>query len=118
MTGLPEFSVSSRIENPDSDTSSGSGRTSQLAKSHTTPDVGKKTKASLDTPIAHKPSRSQESFLLAVNGRIETGELFGVNDVYCKYNFSFGPDWQFTSVSAFNHEPVLCPQPPKSLLLF
>lgn len=37
------------------------------------------------------------SFLVAVTGRIENAEIFGVDEVYCKYSFAFGNDWSITS---------------------
>ncbi|CAG7828467.1 unnamed protein product [Allacma fusca] len=37
------------------------------------------------------------TFLIAITGSIESGEIFGINDIYCKYNFSYGSDWQITA---------------------
>lgn len=38
------------------------------------------------------------TFLMTVTGRIESAQIFGVEDVYCKYNLAFGSDWSITSV--------------------
>lgn len=44
------------------------------------------------------PSSSSRSFLLQVTGRIESAEICGANDVYCKYNLAMGGDWALASV--------------------
>jgi len=44
-------------------------------------------------------SAAPTSFLLSVTGRIESAQIFGVDDVYCKYNLAFSNDWTITSVS-------------------
>src|SRR5690348_6600755 len=44
---------------------------------------------------------STKYFLVSVTGRIESAKIFGVNNVYCKYNFVYGPDWQITAVRIF-----------------
>ncbi|KAJ8037662.1 B9 domain-containing protein 1 [Holothuria leucospilota] len=36
-------------------------------------------------------------FLLMLNGQIETGDFPEFDDLYVKYNYSFGPDWAVTS---------------------
>ncbi|CDW53993.1 B9-C2 domain containing protein [Trichuris trichiura] len=37
------------------------------------------------------------SFLLLVSGQIESAEFYGVSDVYCRYCFAFGEDWNVVS---------------------
>ncbi|OUC42798.1 hypothetical protein D917_10225 [Trichinella nativa] len=38
-------------------------------------------------------------FLLMINGQIETAQFFNASDIYCKYCFVHGPDWNVLSVS-------------------
>ncbi|XP_063236197.1 B9 domain-containing protein 1 [Bacillus rossius redtenbacheri] len=40
---------------------------------------------------------SSSVFLVSVFGQIESGNFYGINDIYCKYCFTFGPDWVVTS---------------------
>ncbi|ODN01719.1 B9 domain-containing protein 1 [Orchesella cincta] len=49
------------------------------------------------TIMSSSSSSTSTSFLLSVIGRIETAQIFGVDDVYCKYNLAFGNDWTITS---------------------
>ncbi|KHJ41800.1 B9 protein [Trichuris suis] len=41
------------------------------------------------------------SFLLLVSGQIESAEFHGVSDVYCRYCFAFGEDWNVVSSCRF-----------------
>lgn len=54
------------------------------------------------------PSSSVQpsGFLVSVTGRIESAEIFGVDDVYCKYNLAFGNDWSVTSVQEAPEQSV------------
>ncbi|KRX21702.1 B9 domain-containing protein 1 [Trichinella nelsoni] len=36
-------------------------------------------------------------FLLMINGQIETAQFFNASDIYCKYCFVHGPDWNVLS---------------------
>ena len=58
--------------------------------------VGSLVKARLLTSSSLK---APDSFHVCLTGRVETAEMFGVNDIYCKYSFIYGSDWQITSVS-------------------
>ena len=42
---------------------------------------------------------ANKCFLTSVTGSIESARIFGVNNIYCKYNYVYGPDWQITAVS-------------------
>lgn len=44
------------------------------------------------------------TFLMTVTGRIESAEIFGVDDVYCKYNLAFGSDWSITGVCVYSQK--------------
>jgi hypothetical protein len=56
-------------------------------------------------PHHHRgPSTSSSSdgfFLVSVTGRIESAQIFGVDDVYCKYNLAMGNDWFITAVRTY-----------------
>ncbi len=49
--------------------------------------------------IGGATSSAPSTFLMTVTGRIESAQIFGVDDVYCKYNLAFGSDWTIPSVS-------------------
>jgi len=44
-------------------------------------------------------AKNPTQFVLSVTGRVETAEMYGVDDIYCKYNLAYGADWQITAVS-------------------
>jgi hypothetical protein len=44
------------------------------------------------------PTGQSKSFLLQVTGSIQSAEIFGANDIYCKYNLAMGSDWTVTAV--------------------
>lgn len=37
---------------------------------------------------------SQQCFLLSVTGQIESAQFAGLDDLYCRYSFHTGPDWE------------------------
>lgn len=49
-------------------------------------------------PTKQPDPPAPRAFLLQVTGRIESAEIFGANDIYCKYNLAMGGDWAVTSV--------------------
>jgi hypothetical protein len=55
----------------------------------------------------HIKPHPSNSFLVQVTGRIESAEIFGVNDIYCKYNLAMGGDWVTTSVIYINKKQNL-----------
>ena len=42
---------------------------------------------------------SQQCFLLSVTGQIESAQFAGLDDLYCRYSFHTGPDWEIVTVS-------------------
>ncbi|OXA58992.1 B9 domain-containing protein 1 [Folsomia candida] len=48
-------------------------------------------------PTKQPDPPAPRAFLLQVTGRIESAEIFGANDIYCKYNLAMGGDWAVTS---------------------
>lgn len=44
-------------------------------------------------------SRIPFQFILSITGRVEGAEIFGINDIYCKYSVVYGQDWELTGVS-------------------
>jgi len=62
---------------------------------------GKKVSSGGKHGIGGVTSTNPSTFLMTVTGRIESAQIFGVDDVYCKYNLAFGSDWTISSVSLY-----------------
>nr|CAD7569701.1 unnamed protein product [Timema californicum] len=45
-------------------------------------------------------------FLMSITGQIEQAQFPGFDDIYCKYCFSYGPDWIITTVSSLTLDIV------------
>jgi hypothetical protein len=65
-------------------------------------DISHVSNSSKSRVLGSSLSKTPSSFLLSVTGRVETAEMYGVNDIYCKYNLAYGPDWQITAVRVPN----------------
>lgn len=44
-------------------------------------------------------SSSSGAFLVSAVGQIEKAHFPDFNDMYCKYTFVYGPDWELVTVS-------------------
>lgn len=42
---------------------------------------------------------NEGEFYLSATGSIEFAEFYDVNNVYCKYGFHYGSDWNVVAVS-------------------
>lgn len=51
----------------------------------------------MSTQVALSPPES--GFLISVTGQIEKAEFPDFDNIYCKYCFVYGPDWELISVS-------------------
>lgn len=43
-------------------------------------------------------------FFLSITGSIEHAEFYDADNVYCKYSFHFGPEWNVVTVSSYNNK--------------
>lgn len=43
-------------------------------------------------------------FFLSITGSIEHAEFYDADNVYCKYSFHFGPEWNVVTVSFYNNK--------------
>lgn len=61
-------------------------------------DASSDKEGSLKPKLKGRGAVSPKGFLVQVTGRIESAQIFGANDIYCKYNLAMGGDWAVAAV--------------------
>jgi len=81
----------------------GSSSSEKEVVSSSKEDKGNKDDLSLSrmTSKGGPTSNGNSCFLVSVTGRIESAQIFGVDDVYCKFSLAIGNDWFITAVSYY-----------------